>query len=57
MTAAVILLWAGCLWSIARSVLCLLWAASPRRQLLVLAVALLSLLSCHTPSEHSRPPA
>ena len=42
MRAAVLLLWAGCLYAIARSVCCLLWMASPRRQLLTLAVLALA---------------
>ena len=47
MRAAVILLWAGCLYTLARSVLCLLLAASPWRRMLVLAVISLALSSCH----------
>lgn len=49
MRAAVILLWASCLWSIARSVCCLLWTAGPLRRLLVLAVLALAVLSAHQP--------
>lgn len=48
MTAAVILLWAGCLWSITRSVQFLL-TASPWRRLLVLAVLLLAASCAHKP--------
>ena len=57
MTTAVILLWAGCLWSIARGVLCLFLTAAPWRRILVLAAALLSLAACHTPDTQNRPPA
>ena len=49
MRAAVLLLWAGCLYAIARSVCCLLWTASPLRRLLTLAVRLLALSSAHRP--------
>lgn len=49
MTAAVILLWAGCLYTLARSVLCLLLTASPGRRLLVLAVLALALSCAHRP--------
>ena len=38
MRAAVLLLWASCLYMLARSVLCLLLTASPWRRLAVLAV-------------------
>lgn len=51
MTAAVILLWASCLWSIVRDVLCLIYTASPWRRLLVLAVAAAALACCRTPEE------
>lgn len=54
MTAAVILLWASCLWSIARSVLCLIWTASPWKRLLVLAVLLLAFSNCRAPKETSK---
>ena len=53
MRAAVLLLWAGCLYAIARSVCCLLWMASPRRQLLTLAVLALAALSAHKPEENT----
>lgn len=53
MTAAVILLWAGCLWSIARSILCLLLTAAPWKRLAVLAVLLLARSCCHVPQEKS----
>lgn len=49
MHAAVILLWAGCLWSLSRGVLCLIWTASPWRRLLALAVLALAVLSAHHP--------
>ena len=49
MGAAVLLLWAGCLWTLARSVCCLLWTASPLRRLLTRAVLLLALSSAHRP--------
>ena len=42
MRAAVLLLWASCLYMLARSVLCLLLTASPWRRLAVLAVLALS---------------
>jgi len=54
MTAAVIFLWAGCLWSIARSVLRLICWASPWRQLLVLAVLALAASSAHRPRDRAR---
>lgn len=54
MRTAVIFFWAGCLWSIARSVLCFIWAASPWRRLLVLAVLALALSTCRTPEEMRR---
>lgn len=54
MTAAVILLWAGCLWSITRSVLSLLLTASPWRRLLVLAVLLLAVSCAHKPLPKTR---
>lgn len=52
MRAAVILLWAGCLWSIARDILCLIYTASPWRRLLVLVVAVLAASCAHKPQEH-----
>lgn len=51
MTTAVILLWAGCLWSIARDILCLICTASPWRRLLVLAVAATALAFHRSPEE------
>ena len=57
MCTAVILLWCGCLWSITRCVLELLWTASLGRKLLVLTAALLALSSSHTPNQTDRPPA
>lgn len=54
MTAAVILLLAGCLWSILRSILFLLLTASPWRRLLVLAVLLLAAFSAHKPLPQSK---
>lgn len=54
MTAAVLFLWASCLWSIARSVLCLIYAASPWRRLLVLAVLALTAFSARTPRAKTR---
>ena len=57
MRTAVILIWAGCLWSIARGVLELLLTGSPGRKLLVLTAALLALSSSHTPNQTNRPPA
>lgn len=53
MTTAVILLWAGCLWSIARSVLCLIWTANPWKRLLVLALLSLALSCCRSPRQRS----
>ena len=49
MGTALILLWAGCLWSICRGILCLLWAASPWRRMLMLAVLALALSCAHRP--------
>ncbi len=57
MTAAVILLWASCLYNIVRSVLCLVWTASPLRRMLVLSVLALALFLAHKPQERTRPPA
>ena len=56
MIAAVILLWAGCLWAIIRSVLFLL-TASPWRQLLVLAILLLAASCAHKPVPRIKPNA
>ena len=49
MTAAVIFLWASCIWSIARSVCCFLLTASPLRWLVTLAVLALAVSSAHKP--------
>lgn len=57
MGAAVLLLWAGCLYTIARSVLCLLFTASPWKRLMVLAVIALAVSRAHPPRENTRPPA
>ena len=51
MRAAVLLLWASCLYTMLRSVLCLLLTASPWRRLLVLAVVALALACCRSPEE------
>lgn len=51
MRTAAILLWAGCLYSLARSILCLIWAASPWRRMLMLAVLVLALVCRRTPEE------
>ena len=53
MRAAILLLWAGCLYTIARSVLCLLFTASPWKRLMVLAVIALAALSAHKPEENT----
>ena len=53
MRAAVILLWTCCLWSICRGILCLIWAASPWRRALVLAV-LVTALTCRRSPEEMR---
>ena len=55
MGTALVLLWAGCLYTLARSVLCLLLAASPWRRILVLAVLALTLLCAHPPQERGAP--
>ena len=55
MRAAVVLLWAGCLWSIARGVLCLLLTASPWRRLVVLAVLALAASNLRTPRTSGKP--
>jgi len=55
MAAAVIFLWAGCLWSIARSVLRLIYWSSPWRQMLVLAALALAASSAHRPRSRTRP--
>lgn len=57
MTAAVILLWASCLWSIARGVCCLILTASSWRRLAVLAVLAFAASCAHRPQENRRPPA
>lgn len=49
MRTAVILLWASCLYTIARSLLCLLFTASPLRRALTLAVLLLAISCAHRP--------
>ena len=49
MTAAVILLWVSCLWSITRSLLRLLLSASLWRRLFTLAELALALLCAHKP--------
>lgn len=54
MRAAVLLLWASCLYIFARAVLCLIWAASPWRRLAVLAVLALAAATCRTPEEMSK---
>lgn len=51
MTAAVILLWASCLWSISRAALCFFFTASLWRRMLVLAVLALALTYCRSPEE------
>ena len=51
MTAAVLLLWASCVWSIVRSVLCLLLIASPWRRVLTLGTVLLAACLSHKPRE------
>ena len=53
MRAAVLLLWAGCLWSIVRSVLWLVWTTNPWKRLLVLALLSLALSSCRSPKQRS----
>ena len=54
MRAAVILLWASCLYILARSVLCLLWTASSPR-LVVLAVLALTVSNLRTPRTSGKP--
>lgn len=51
MRAAVILLWAGCLYILARGVCLLLWTASPLRRLVTLAVLALAASCAHKPKE------
>lgn len=51
MRAAVILLWASCLYTFVRGVLCLIWMASPLRRALTLAVLALAASCCHRPEE------
>jgi len=53
MRTAVILLWAGCLWSIVRSVLWLVLTTNPWKRLLVLALLSLALSSCRSPKQRS----
>lgn len=53
MTAAVIFVWASCLWSIVRSLLWLMLRASPWRRMLVLAVLALAASSCRSPQGSS----
>ena len=55
MTAAVLFLWASCLWSIARWTLRLLLAVSPWRRLFTLVVLALTVSCCHKPRERSAP--
>jgi len=54
MQTAVVFLWIGCLWSIARSVLHLICWASPWRRLLVLAVLVLTASCAHRPREREQ---
>ena len=54
MQAAVVFLWAGCLWSMVRGILHLVLAASLWRRLLVLVVLALTVSSAHQPRETSR---
>ncbi len=49
MKTAVVLLWAGCLWAIARDILCLIYAASPWRRVLTLSILLLAVSCAHRP--------
>lgn len=49
MRTAVLLVWAGCVCSIARGVCCLLWTVSPWRRLAMLAVLLLAVSCAHRP--------
>ena len=49
MRAAVILLWASCLYTIFRTVLCLVLTASLWKQVLTLAVLLLAVSCAHRP--------
>lgn len=54
MRAAVLLLWASCLYVLARGILCLFWAASPWRRALTLAVLALALTCRRAPEEMSK---
>ena len=54
MRTAVLLLCASCMYVLARSVLFLLFAASPWKRLLVLSVLALAASSCHRPGERSK---
>ena len=54
MRAAVLLLWVSCLYTIFRTVLCLVLTASPLRRLLVLAVAATALAFRRSPEEMRR---
>lgn len=54
MRAAVLLLWASCLYTLARSVLCLILTANPWRRALVLSVLALALACRRTPEEMSK---
>ena len=56
MRAAVVLLWASCLWSIARSLLYLLWSASPWRKLAVLTALALAASCRRRPAQRDRQP-
>lgn len=55
MRTAVLLLWASCLYLLARAVLCLILTASPGRRLVVLAVLALTVSSLRTPEESDKP--
>lgn len=55
MRGTVLLIWACCLWSIAREVCCLLWTASPWRRVLTLAILALAAANCHKPREGHAP--
>ena len=57
MRTAVILLWAGCLWAIARGVCCLIWTASPWRRILTLAVLALAASCAHCPLKEKASPS
>lgn len=51
MRAAVILLWASCLYMLVRLILYLIWMASPLRRALTLAVLALALICRRSPEE------